>query len=172
MSIGSEHGLPGHLVEFVTALRRHGVSVGPGETVDAARVLGALDLIHREHVREGLAAALLRRSGQRQVFDTLFELYFPAALGAGSAEVEVPRVDDTADGPVDVDALRDILADLLRDGDTAALAELARAVVDALGRSGASGTGVRGRAASPAGRPTRRCGCSRPRRCWPGSWTS
>jgi uncharacterized protein with von Willebrand factor type A (vWA) domain len=137
--ISSEHGLPGHLVDFVAALRRHGVSVGPGETIDAARVLGALDLIHREHVREGLAAALLRRSGQRQAFDTLFELYFPAALGAGSGEVEVPRVDDAEGGPVDVDALRDILADLLRDGDTAALAELARAVVDALGRSGAGG---------------------------------
>jgi uncharacterized protein with von Willebrand factor type A (vWA) domain len=141
-----EHGLPGHLVDFVGALRRHGVSVGPGETVDAARVLTALDLTHREHLREGLAAALLRRSGQREVFDTLFDLYFPVALGAGARPVEVPRVDG---GPVDVDALRAVLADLLRDGDTAALAELARAAVDALGRSGASGTGVRGAAAQP-----------------------
>jgi uncharacterized protein with von Willebrand factor type A (vWA) domain len=141
-----EHGLPGHLVDFVGALRRHGVSVGPGETVDAARVLTALDLTHREHLREGLAAALLRRSGQREVFDTLFDLYFPAALGAGARPVEVPRVDD---GPVDVDAVRSVLADLLRDGDPAALAELARAAVDALGRSGAAGTGIRGTAAQP-----------------------
>ena len=146
----AEHGLPGHLVEFVAALRRHGVAVGPGETIDAAHVLGALDLLHREHLREGLAAALLRRSGQRQAFDTLFELYFPAALGTGVGEVEVPRVDDDVDGPVDVDALRDILADLLRDGDTAALAELARAVVDALGSSGAAGTGVRGAGVQPS----------------------
>jgi uncharacterized protein with von Willebrand factor type A (vWA) domain len=141
-----EHGLPGHLVDFVGALRRHGVSVGPGETIDAARVLTALDLTHREHLREGLAAALLRRSGQREVFDTLFDLYFPVALGAGARPVEVPRV---ADGPVDVEALRAVLADLLRDGDPAALAELARAAVDALGSSGASGTGVRGAAAQP-----------------------
>jgi uncharacterized protein with von Willebrand factor type A (vWA) domain len=147
---GPEHGLPGHLVDFVGALRAHGVSVGPGETVDAAQVLGALDLLHREHLREGLAAALLRRSGQRQVFDTLFELFFPIALGAGSAVVEVPRVDDAEDGPVDIDALRDILADLLRDGDSAALAEFARAVVDALGRSGAAGTGVQGAGAQPS----------------------
>ncbi len=140
------HGLPGHLVDFVGALRRHGVSVGPGETIDAARVLTALDLTHREHLREGLAAALLRRSGQREAFDTLFDLYFPAALGAGARPAEVPRVDD---GPVDVDALREVLADLLRAGDTAALAELARAAVDALGRSGASGTGVRGAGAQP-----------------------
>ena len=140
------HGLPGHLVDFVSALRRHGVSVGPGETIDAARVLTALDLTHREHLREGLAAALLRRSGQREAFDTLFDLYFPAALGAGARPAEVPRVDD---GPVDVDALRELLADLLRAGDAAALAELARAAVDALGRSGASGTGVRGAGAQP-----------------------
>ncbi|WP_142104796.1 vWA domain-containing protein [Pseudonocardia cypriaca] len=141
-----EHGLPGHLVDFVGALRRHGVSVGPGETVDAARVLTAIDLTRREHLREGLAAALLRRSGQREVFDPLFDLYFPAALGAGARPVEVPRADG---GPVDVDALRAVLADLLRDGDPAALAELARAAVDALGRSGAAGTGVRGAAAQP-----------------------
>ncbi|MDN5748745.1 MAG: VWA domain-containing protein [Pseudonocardia sp.] len=131
-------------------MRRHGVAVGPGETVDAARVLGALDLLHREHLREGLAAALLRRSGQRQVFDTLFELYFPAALGRGSAEVEVPRVDDAEDGPVDVDALRDILADLLRDGDTAALTDLARAVVDALGTSGGAGAGSKRAGGQPS----------------------
>jgi uncharacterized protein with von Willebrand factor type A (vWA) domain len=148
--LGSEYGLSGHLVDFVTALRSHGVAVGPGETVDAARVLGALDLLHREHLREGLAAALLRRSGQRQAFDTLFDLYFPPALGAGSGDVEVPRVDDVPDGPVDVDALRDILADLLRDGDDAALQELARAVVDALGNSGGAGQGIRGAGGQPS----------------------
>jgi len=146
----SQHGLPGHLVGFVGALREHGVAVGPGETIDAARVLGALDLVHREHLREGLAAALLRRSGQRQAFDTLFDLWFPAALGAGAGEVEVPRVGDAPDGAVDVDALRDVLAELLRDGDDAALAELARAVVDALGTAGAAGTGIRGAGAQPS----------------------
>src|SRR5882757_7945018 len=135
------HGLPGHLVDFVGALRRHQVPVGPGETVDAAAVLGALNLLHREQLREGLAAALLRRSGQRAVFDTLFDLYFPIALGRGRSEVEVPW---TPDGAVDLEALRDILADLLRDGDDAALRELARAVVDALGQAGGSGQGGNG----------------------------
>ena len=149
---GPEHGLPGHLVDFVSALRRHHVAVGPGETVDAARVLGALDLLHRDQLREGLAAALLRRSGQRDTFDALFDLWFPPALGAGSSEVDVPRTDDaTGDGtgPVDVDALREILADLLRDGDEETLRELARAAVEAIGTSGAAGQGVRGQAAQP-----------------------
>ncbi len=144
------YGLPGHLVAFVGALRRHGIAVGPGETVDAGHVLSALDLVRRDQLREGLAAALLRRSGQRQSFDTLFDLYFPAAIGAGTGEVDVPRLNDSAHGPVDIDALRDVLADLLRYGDTAALADLARAAVDALGRSGAAGTGIRGDGGQPS----------------------
>src|SRR5262245_32247937 len=94
------YGLPGHLVAFVAALRRHGVAVGPGETIDAGQVLGVLDLMHREHLREGLAAAVLRRSGQRAAFDVLFDLYFPPAVGAGVGEVDVPRVDDAEQGPV------------------------------------------------------------------------
>lgn len=151
--ISPEHGLPGHLVDFVAALRRSGVAVGPGETVDAAQVIGAVDLLRREHLREGLAAALLRRSGQRDTFDALFELWFPPALGAGASEVDVPRIDDgqdgSGDGPVDVDALREILADLLRDGDEETLRELARAAVEAMGTSGAAGQGVRGQSARP-----------------------
>ncbi|GAA1848170.1 VWA domain-containing protein [Pseudonocardia ailaonensis] len=142
------HGLPGHLVDFVGALRRHGVAVGPGETIDAAEVVSVLDLLRRAELREGLAAALLRRSGQRQVFDTLFDLYFPPALGAASTEIVVPRTEP--DGPVDVDALRDILADLLAADDEERLRELVRAVVDALGQAGASGTGVQGQNARPS----------------------
>ncbi|HEY2207113.1 MAG TPA: VWA domain-containing protein [Pseudonocardia sp.] len=132
------HGLPGHLVDFVGALRTHHVPVGPGETVDAAAVLTAVNMLRRDELREGLAAALLRRSGQRATFDTLFDLYFPIALGRSQSEVEVPWSND---GEVDLDALRDILADLLRDGDDAALRELARAVVDALGQAGTRGSG-------------------------------
>jgi hypothetical protein len=132
------HGLPGHLIDFVGALRKHHVPVGPGESVDAAAVMSVLDLMQRDQLREGLAAALLRRSGQRAVFDTLFDLYFPIAIGRGSGEVEVPW---TEDGKVDLDALRDLLADLLRDGDDDALRELARAVVDALGQAGSGGSG-------------------------------
>jgi uncharacterized protein len=135
------HGLPGHLVDFVAALRRHQVPVGPGETVDAAAVLGALNLLRRDELREGLAAAVLRRSGQRGVFDTLFDLYFPIAIGRGHGDVEVPW---TPDGQVDLEALRDILAELLRDGDDAALRELARAAVDALGAAGGPGAGSGG----------------------------
>lgn len=110
------HGLPGHLVEFVEALRAKGVAVGPAETVDAGRVLAVLDLLDRDVLREGLACALLRRPTHREVFDGLFDLWFPTVMGERSE----PRLDVPIplhpDGTVDIDALRDLVTDLLVDG--------------------------------------------------------
>ena len=75
------HGIPGHLVEFVEALRGQGISVGPSETVDAGRVMGVLGLGDREVLREGIACAVLRRPDHRDTYDAMFDLCFPAALG-------------------------------------------------------------------------------------------
>src|SRR5215467_11906204 len=76
------HGLPGHLVGFVEALRAQGISVGPSETVDAGRVMATLGLVDREVLREGIACAVLRRPDHRETYDAMFDLWFPAALGA------------------------------------------------------------------------------------------
>src|SRR3981189_1826610 len=76
------HGLPGHLVEFVEALRGVGIAVGPSETVDAGRVIAVLGLSDREVLREGLACAVLRRADHRDTYDAMFDLWFPAAHGA------------------------------------------------------------------------------------------
>jgi uncharacterized protein len=144
-------GLPGHLVDFVGALRHAGIAVGPGESVDAAAVVAELDLLRREQLREGLAAAMLRRSGQRAVFDALFDLWFPLGHGAALGEVALPYAED---GSVDVEALRDLLAGLLQRGDAfanTAMAELARAIVDGLGAVG-QGRGKGGQGQGQGGR--------------------
>ena len=47
------HGLPGHLVGFVEALRAQGISVGPSETVDAGRVMSVLGLGDRRGAAGG-----------------------------------------------------------------------------------------------------------------------
>lgn len=111
------HGLPGHLVGFVEALRSQGISVGPSETVDAGRVMSVLGMGDREALREGLACAVLRRADHRQTYDALFDLWWPAALG-GRTVIE----DDVADGtprpeidPEDVEAMRGMLLELLAD---------------------------------------------------------
>lgn len=135
------HGIPGHLVGFIGALRGKGISVGPSETVDAGRVLAVLDPLDREVLREGLACAVLRKPVHRDTFDALFDLWFPAAIGARHTldgatepEVELPRLQD---GEVDVDGLEGLLADLLADDSPAgkaALDQLIAEIVDQLGR--------------------------------------
>lgn len=108
------HGIPGHLVGFVEALRGQGISVGPSETVDAGRVLGALDLDDREVLREGLACAVLRRPDHRDTYDAMFDLWFPAALGERTVLVsDEPQSADDAPLPEDAEAMRAILVDLL-----------------------------------------------------------
>ncbi|SDX97547.1 hypothetical protein SAMN05421504_104101 [Amycolatopsis xylanica] len=125
--------VPSRLVEFVEALREHGIPAGPSETVDAAAALKVLGLADRERAREGLAAALVRRGGQRAVFDATFDLYFP--LGEGAPE----RARATPTGAED---LRDQLADALAANDRAELTQLAGLAVDLLGQYGeANGAG-------------------------------
>ncbi len=127
--------LPERLVELVGALRAKGVPAGPSETVDAAAVMRVLGLDDREQLREGLAAALVRRGGQRDVFDMTFDLYFPAGVGAGAA------VEEARAHGVDLETLRDDLARALADADPGALDRLAQVAVDLLGGVGEEGSG-------------------------------
>ena len=105
------HGIPGHLVGFVEALRAQGISVGPSETVDAGRVMSVLGLGDREVLREGIACAVLRRPDHRDTYDAMFDLWFPAALGARATVL----IDDeeSAASPDDLEALRAQLVELL-----------------------------------------------------------
>lgn len=108
------HGLPGHLVGFVEALRGSGISVGPSETVDAGRVMAVLGLGDREVLREGIACAVLRRPDHRDTYDAMFDLWFPAALGARAAVTEEDESSAPNGLPADdVEAMRQMLLDLL-----------------------------------------------------------
>ncbi|MEU6819270.1 VWA domain-containing protein [Streptomyces atriruber] len=133
-------GLTGRVTGLVRTLRSHGVRIGPGETVDAAAALEALGLTDRERIREGLAAALLHRESQRPVFDPVFDLYFPAGVGAPGGR------DDRGNAPAgaadaDRDALRDRLVDALAADDQALIGQLAGEAVDGFGGYGASSPG-------------------------------
>jgi uncharacterized protein len=128
-------GLPGHLVGFVEALRGQGISVGPSETVDAGRVMATLGLGVREVLREGIACAVLRRPDHRDTYDAMFDLWFPAALGARAVVAD----EDAEDGDPrlqllseDVEAMRQMLVDLLTDNDD--LAEMDERLVAMIAR--------------------------------------
>ena len=129
--------LAGRLVEFVAALRGKGIPAGTSETIDAAAVVDLLGLTDRERLREGLASALVRRGGQRDVFDMTFDLFFPSAVGASEATQDV-------DDELDVDDLRARLAAALAESDLAAVRRLAEIAVAVLGRVGTPGTPTEG----------------------------
>ncbi|MFC9437212.1 VWA domain-containing protein [Nocardia sp. NPDC057030] len=117
------------LVEFVGLLRDHGINAGPSETIDAAEAMLALGLSDRNRLRSGLAACLLRRNGQRAVFDQLFDLYF--------LTTELPQPAP----PESIESLRDRLAAALTEDDPGAAADLARQALTQLGAYGGAGTG-------------------------------
>ncbi|MFT3900492.1 MAG: VWA domain-containing protein [Gordonia sp. (in: high G+C Gram-positive bacteria)] len=105
-----------HLVEFVDELRERGIEIGPAALLDAGQAVEVLDLLDRESLREGLAATLLSTHMHRDVFKRAFDLWFPLGAGARTTDVEVPR---DATGEIDVDAFREMVAEVMAD-DTAA----------------------------------------------------
>ncbi|WP_033308623.1 VWA domain-containing protein [Streptomyces iakyrus] len=119
-------GVAERLTSLVGALRAHGMRIGTGESVDAARAVGELGLADRELLREGLAATLLHGPGQRQVFDPVFDLYFPRGVG-GPEQRAAGRED-----------LRDRLADALTADDQQMLGRLAIEAVGGFGGYGSS----------------------------------
>ena len=112
------HGIPGHLVDFVEALRGSGIAVGPSETGDAGRVMNVLGLGDRGALREGLACAVLRRPDHRDTYDALFDLWWPAALGdrtvIADADADERDVNDPNGPPeADIESMREALVDML-----------------------------------------------------------
>ncbi|MEU1595889.1 VWA domain-containing protein [Streptomyces sp. NPDC005708] len=120
-------GVAQRLTGLVGALRSHGLRIGTGETVDAARALEALGLTDRELLREGLAATLLHGETQRRVFDPVLDVYFPSRVGTPGADATPNR-----------EALRERLAAALAAGDEAMTARLATEAVSGFGGYGAS----------------------------------
>jgi len=131
-----DEDLTARLVAFVGALRSKGIPAGTSETVDAAAVIDVLGLANRALLREGLAAALVRRGGQRDVFDMTFDLFFPAGVGISEAAL--------AAGDLELDDLRDLLAMALADGDLRTLEQIAELAVDLLGEVGLPDTNTAG----------------------------
>lgn len=121
------------VVDLSRALRTHGVSVGPSETVDAAAACAALGVTDRDRLRAGVAAAMMRREGDRVVFDQLFDIHFPAGVGDRTEVGEVEAARDPASAREAAARLREELAEALAADDAAALDRLAARAVAELG---------------------------------------
>lgn len=130
---------------FVAALREAGLPVSVAEGLDAVRAVEIIDLLDRATLRAAYAATLVKRPAHRPSFDALFDLWFPAVLGDGTAGAQTPagerprRADGTPLPPAldpDVQRMRERLLELLLTGDEAALGRFAQTAVARYGRSG------------------------------------
>ncbi len=133
-------GLIDREVGFLHALRDAGVSISLAEMLDATRALGIIDLLDRESLRAAYAATTLKRPNHRPAFDALFDLWFPPVTGESSACSRDPADQDVdgandGDGRPDLTRLRDLLRQLLLDGDPEAMRRFARETVRDLGRA-------------------------------------
>ena len=89
-----------HTARFCRRLRAEGLPLGPGDTLDAARALGSVDLVDREDVRMGLRITLVKRVEDTPLFDALFESFWGgAAPVARNPPVVPPDADEESERP-------------------------------------------------------------------------
>lgn len=137
-------GLLDRHLAFIEALRGAGLSVSLAEDIDSVSALGAVGWGDRSHVRDVLAATLVKKQAQRPTFDALFDVYFPALVGdgvAGSAAAaeEAPAVRDNGSA---LQAFRDELVEALQSGDDQELRRLAAQMVGTFGAMPGRGPGL------------------------------
>ena len=148
-------GIAARVLEFGEELRGEGVAVGTSELLDAFAVLGLVSWTDKATFREALAATLAKSPEARRTFELVFDRFFfraseLAALAegvreqAGHAEGQGGEGGDRdGEGALDMELLRRLVAEALRDGDDARMHDLARLAIAAFGQAG-QGSGVIG----------------------------
>jgi uncharacterized protein with von Willebrand factor type A (vWA) domain len=77
--------LAANVVHFTRLLRRAGLRVGPGDTLDAQRAVAAVDVLQRDEFYWALHAVLVRRHTDHALFDEAFRLFWRDPMGVHSA---------------------------------------------------------------------------------------
>src|ERR1043166_8382994 len=77
--------LAANVVHFTRLLRRAGLRVGPGDTLDAQRAVAAVDIMARDQFYWALHAVLVRRRADHALFDEAFRLFWRDPMGMHSA---------------------------------------------------------------------------------------
>jgi uncharacterized protein with von Willebrand factor type A (vWA) domain len=139
-------GMAAALLEFGEELRGEGVTIGTSELLDAFGVLEHVDWTHQGDFRSALSATLAKSPDDRKVFDLVFERFFFRAAEMAAVEQGVQEqggVDAEGAEDLDLEMLRQMIAEAIRDGDEGRMRDLARLAIAAFGRQG-DGSGVIG----------------------------
>ncbi len=142
-------GFDARVLAFADELRTEGVATGTSELLDAFEALGSVAWTAPEPFREALAATLAKSQEDRRVFDLVFDRFFFRAAEAEAVRRGIGEEGNAGggeqgdQGPMDLDALRDAIAQAMQDGSDGDLRDLARLAIAAFGREG-DGSGVIG----------------------------
>jgi uncharacterized protein with von Willebrand factor type A (vWA) domain len=141
-------GMAGQILALGDELRGEGVAVGTSELLDAFAALGEVSWTQRDDVREALAATLAKSPEDRRVFELVFDRFFFRAPESEALRRDVREGDGEGDvaesgAEMDLAQLRERIAAAIREGDEAAMRDLARLAIAAFGRQG-EGSGVIG----------------------------
>jgi uncharacterized protein with von Willebrand factor type A (vWA) domain len=83
-----------NLVHFTRLLRRAGLPIGPGSTLDAVRAVEAVGVARKDDLYWALHAVLVTRPEQREIFHRAFHLFWRDPFGANEAMAALlPRMD-------------------------------------------------------------------------------
>src|SRR6478672_4445296 len=134
----SPPGISARILELGEELRGEGVPVGTSELLDAFAVLREVPWSQPVDFKESLAATLAKSQEDRRIFDLVFDRFFFRA-----AEMAAVREGITEGGGMDaegaelnLETLRQQIAQALRDGEEALMRDLARLAISAFGRQG------------------------------------
>jgi uncharacterized protein len=134
------------ILRFGEALRAEGVAIGTSELNDSFAALAEVPWTEPEDFRAALASTLAKSPEDRRVFDLVFDRFFFRAAEAQAIRHEVRETGEdgiTGGDRIELDNLREQLLQAIRDGDEAAMRDLARLAIAAFGRRG-EGSGVLG----------------------------
>ncbi len=130
------------LLAFAEDLREEGVAIGTSELLDSFEALGHVAWTEPADFREALAATLAKSPDDRRTFELVFERFFFRAAEAEATRRDVREADARAAADaseIDLDALREQIAQALQEGADGALRDLARLAIAALARGEGSG---------------------------------
>lgn len=137
-------GLDAELIGFADQLRTEGLSIGTSELLDSFAALREVGWSERDDFREALATTLAKSPDDRRVFELVFDRFFfrAAEEQAARRDVQEGAGFDGAD-QIDLDELRQQIAQALQEGGEGGMQDLARLAIAAFGDRG-DGSGVIG----------------------------
>ncbi|HWM10691.1 MAG TPA: CoxE, partial [Solirubrobacteraceae bacterium] len=134
------------ILQFGEALRAEGVAIGTSELNDSFAALAEVPWTGPADFRAALASTLAKSPEDRRIFDLVFDRYFFRAAEQQALRHEVREGGEdgiTGGDRIELDNLREQLLQAIREGDDAAMRDLARLAIAAFGRRG-EGSGVLG----------------------------